>query len=618
MTATSRDVTSIAHSIAELQNENRTKITTALGSKIEKQVRELSKSKMFRIPDGHTPGSLAQEMALAVEHALYMNHCHETQDFSGQYKTQFTSIMFNIGQNSSLLLRLLTQQLSADELSRMQSDDMASEELQQKMASMKEEVDKQSILIQDAAQGPRVRRTHKGEELVEDLSNQTTNESIMAAPALPRPEIPNLENSPSGRSPSVVEAEQATASDAVHAVNRKPAQIDTKRATSVGGQVRRSSSNFDINTVWSSVQSPDQEQSRTKQPALNQSFAGSNSQGVAKTHDHDEEIDRLLNEDANDSPPYSPVEYGGDANITWRGLVDMPSATDHSVARFKAVSYHVAGSNLVERASSYAAIFPTNIVLHGRIDIKRADTYLTSLSSARSTDVTVHNLVIAANDDNAAKDQFNKLFNYFHTRQRYGVVGEKLHRDHVRDIYLVPLEAGLAELPQFLQRLDVNNIEQPRPQRMLLIVFVLKWEDGVSSAQGTPTTSTVMSPHPAPAKVNTAMSTVTAGQQHLPHQQNANVATYTGLLPGYPYAPSHSSATQHGGLPSPTNAAIANEILGQLFHCPTAQTIITSQPNIPIDSLRNLRQILEAYPNARDDMSVFTFHLAEQHTAAQS
>jgi hypothetical protein len=55
--------------------------------------------------------------------------------------------------------------------------------------------------------------------------------------------------------------------------------------------------------------------------------------------------------------------------------------------------------------------------------------------------------------------------------------------------------------------------------------------------------------------------------------------------------------------------ALANQILGELQFCPSAQQVLTADPQIGEDKLQNLRRILVEDEGARTDIGVLATKL---------
>jgi hypothetical protein len=156
----------VAGTAEEIVNPARRSCACALIRLFVEQIHEPQKQSTYKLPEGKSVDDVARPLGLAIEHAMYLNICGGSGEPNEPYKLQLRTILFNVKKNPSLRDRLLVGSLSPNTLSTMSTQDMASEELQQKDAEIKREAEKQHIIVQE--QGPRIRRTHKGEELVED------------------------------------------------------------------------------------------------------------------------------------------------------------------------------------------------------------------------------------------------------------------------------------------------------------------------------------------------------------------------------------------------------------------------------------------------------------------
>jgi len=604
-----------AENISELPDNARRSAAQTLQARFADQIRTASKKGLYRIPDGHTADSLGDQYGLLVEYALFSNHWGIQLEASESYRTQFRAILYNIKKNESLVHRLLDNSLTTDEFSMMTSDEMASEELQKKNASLKKEAEKQSTIVPETA--PRFRRTHKGDEPIDDQTQHIASEAITsAAPLSRRRESAVDEADQIGQSPGDSHFHGFVAPP-LPALAPNPLVVDTSQSLPVVSLDRRASSNFDIQNVWSSVQSPENDQSHSVQHPPRQDGPDIPQRSRLVKNDHDAEIDRLLDDEGNESPPYSPTEYTADQGVVWKGRLHMPSG-NRAIGSFEAIARHVAGSDLAMK-TTLPSIFPTELLVSGRIEAEKADQYLCGLSSARYTDVCVLNLTPAVANDEEAQMEFDNLYTYFSGRKRYGVVGEGPHRENVKDNYIVPLDEGISEMPQFLQRLDRNDIEQPRPRRMLLVVFVLKWSSAPSSNQASPSYSGIPNQGSAAPPVMThatpAMSPGSGSYtEHSPFQQPQQhqgiPSNYGSPFPHNPYAP----APLQPAAPMPiNNMDSARQILGHLLDCPVARQIFSSNPNPSLEILHNLKHILETRPESQNDFEELQRALSEQN-----
>jgi len=602
-----------AKDISELPDNGRRSAAQTLQATFADQIRTASKKGFYRIPDGHTADSLGDQYGLLVESALFSNHWGSQLEASESYRTQFRAILYNMKKNESLVHRLLDNSLTTDEFSMMTSDEMASEELQKKNASLKKEAEKQSTIVPETA--PRFRRTHKGDEPIDDQTQHIASEAITSAAPLSRRRESAIDEADQTAQSSGDSHFQAFAAPTLPAVAPNPLVVDTSQSLPVVSLDRTVSSNFDIQNVWSSVQSPENDQSHSVQhpPRLDGPHVPQRSR-LVKT-DHDAEIDRLLDDEGNESPPYSPTEYSADQGVVWKGRLNMPSG-NRAIGNFEAIARHVAGSDLAMK-TTLPSIFPKELLVHGRIEAEKADQYLCGLSSARYTDVCVLNLTPAVDNDEEAQMEFDNLYTYFSGRERYGVVGEG-HRENVKDVYIVPLDEGISEMPQFLRRLDRNDIEQPRPRRMLLVVFVLKWSSAPSSNQASPSYTGIPNQGSAAPPVTHLTPAMSPGSgsysEHSPFQQpqqhQSIPSNYGSPFPHNPYAP----APLQPASPMPiNNLDLPRQILGPLLDCPVARQIVNSNPSSSVEILHNLKHILENHPESQNDFEAFQRALSEQN-----
>ena len=582
----------VAESIESIPHELRKATAKALKDRFVQLVKTAAAQHLHLISGPDTADSLGVQYGILVEHSLFLNQCGTPPDFGGSYKAQFQAIRFNTGKNIQLFLHLITGIISPDALSKMSSEQMASDELRQRDASMKEESDKQAMLVQE--EGSRIRRTHKGEEIVENDSEQFANESITPVAPPRRMHSFGDELEQYGHDPQKPQMQ--------------PPQSDTARLGQNHPHDRRHSSNFNINDVWSNVHSPDS----SKQGQHARTTVGTPQYPLHKPA-ADADVDRLLEDEGIESAPYSPPDFSSPTGPVWHGQVDMPTATG-SQARFKAHAYHVAGSDLGGK-SQQSATFPDSLIISGRIKIERTNDYLNSLSAAGYTDVAVYNIDPAS--DEASQTDFQYLYDYLRvTKDRYGVVGESHHKGSVRELYIVHVDEGSGPLPEFLDRLDYNLMERPRPRKMLLAVFVLRYNQPSSSSAMSSsqtglaigaTSSTAMpavynsQPGTPLAHVAPAMSPTSFGERQPPsghvYQRNPNEA-----FPPYSYNLGHQQPFSMHNQPThqaQTDLESAQRILGPHYACPAAQSMLSST-TMAAPYLEKLRQLFDERPDARE------------------
>ncbi|KKZ63370.1 hypothetical protein EMCG_02371 [[Emmonsia] crescens] len=601
---------------SDLQSMARRNVANALVKLFVEQAASAQQQGAYTIPAGKTKEAVGETLGLAIENAMYKHLCGGTGEPSEAYKQQMRTILFNVRKNTSLRDSLLVGNISPDVLATMSTHDMASKELRQKDDEIKREAERQHIIIQE--QGPRIRRTHKGEELIEDDSQHASTESIFSAAPARRDTLhdsePHSATSPSGArpaSPSIAhqpEFREYRGSIDRAAGDHRPQSIDT----SGGDQRRTSGAAFNIQNVWSNVQSPgsaphDRTFPRASASSHREAHAGHKVQA-------DAEIDQLLRDEDVDSPPYSPKDFHGDGEI-WHGKVSMSPVAD-----FSATARHVAGADLSGRIP-WEQLIPPTLVIDGRIETQLATNYLCGLRFSQTTDVSVNAITppITPRDNS----EFQKLFEYFLQRKRFGVIG-KHPLSVVKDTYIIPIEAGHSKKPEFIDLLENNTLEDPTPERTLLVVFVVKTNNHHSPPMG----------HPTPQEpAYTAASPLTATPGFAPHQSQhiSAPATSSGTPPVVSTATSASPPgmtttdgfNQHqlnqytpiSHTPPPpqnlTGKSAAVQVLGPLATSPAVEQLLQQAPNSDVEQLKLIAGILAQNPAAANDYQLLVTKIVE-------
>ena len=612
--------TELVESIDDLQSDGRRHVAIALVRLFVEATKQAQKQGSFKLPPGQSAEVFGNKIGLAVEYAVYLNFWGNASDPGSQYGEKFRSINHNVKNNMELRDRLLNGSLSPNELSKMTSQDMASKELQEKIAEIKKDAEKQHIIQQE--EGPRIRRTHKGEELVGDDAQMTGSDSVFApAPVRRResqidPNAPKTKSPPDGSpiSPLPVELPEKFGEHPVSAPAGKPLTVDTN-ARPPPPVERQPSSAFDIQNVWSSVSGPMADGQHQQAPPQQI--------GQQKPVQTDPEIDHLLkDEEPEEEEPYSPIEYTADPDApVWRGKMVMMN-----VAGFSGIGKFVAGFNLSTKFS-WPEIVPSNLLIEGRIVIDRASEYICGLRYSNTTDVTV--VAITPADDEGARSEFDKLFNYFTERERYGVVSTQ-GNSAVKDTYLVPLEAGAAKKPDFIELLETCTIEDPTPERMLLLTMVIRSNPDAPSAQATPHVDGGLAGSPG----TPAMHQPTGYPAH-----QTPVAPQPSPMPGHPYGtpqnhmPPYNNGsppqTQQGFMPpphlqyqqsppfaGPVGIEAARQALGELANTHSVQELIKEAPNTNLQEFSMVRGVLESVPATQNNFRMMKDMLAVQLSQA--
>ncbi|KAK5077954.1 Transcription factor bye1 [Lithohypha guttulata] len=440
----------VAKDPKEITDSYRSKIATNIVRLFSDQANNLVQQKAIDLAKGETAKGLGTQIALHVEHAVYHVRSGGSGEPSEAYKEQMRSILNNIKTNPDLAKRLMSRQLRPDELAAMDPKDMATEEQKQKDLKEKERMDKQHVLIEEQTQGPRVRKTHKGDEYVE--GTDVGREIPETPPRPPSPKPVAAEQKPEMKSPTPADKPS---------IMRKPSA--STKGKPFGDNRRKSSSNFDIDKVYAGVQASPVDAEGPKSQV-----AGEGSPLLSTAAEADPEVDRLLRDEDNESAPYSPKEFI-DEDVVWRGRVDGGSlGTFNTVARFAAGCL----PSVDNLRMSWDQVVPSSIKLHGRIQPSKADEYLCGLEYSNTTELIIVNLIEPK--DSESREEFSKFFNYLKSKERYGV-GSQHQVPAIKDIYFLPMEVGQS-LPTVMKALD-HTLPDPATERSLLLPIVIKWTE---------------------------------------------------------------------------------------------------------------------------------------------
>ncbi|KAI5289121.1 hypothetical protein KEM54_004382 [Ascosphaera aggregata] len=456
----------------------RRNVANALAKLFADVIPESIRNGAFLLPPTLTIPQAGVTFALAVEFSMYKNLCQGIGEIKEPYKQQMRTILFNVKRNPALRDGILSGAITADRLSKMSTKDMASKEQRMREDEIKKEAERQHIIVQE--EGPRIRRTHKGEEVIEDDTQPVVNESIFSnAPR--RGTITSVQSGDSGKEKGHVSPRRKSPSLEPAGGNHQHSPHDShhnnERATEgVHGKGRSHSPGVD-------------HEARFGAPSGQHfPFPFPHDQPPVSRAEADAEIDALLGDDENNeepySPPYSPKAFIDDPDdlthnraktIVWTGTLSMASFT-----QFHCEARHVGGADLSERVS-WQDLMPPTLVIDGRIDVKLATNYLCGLRFSQTTDVCV--TAISAPTQLRERTEFDRIFEYFAQRNRYGVIGKHTNA-LVKDTYVVPVEkqngslsggdSAAARRPEFLDLLENNSVEDPVQERLLLVVFVVR------------------------------------------------------------------------------------------------------------------------------------------------
>ncbi|CAL3969580.1 unnamed protein product [Diplocarpon coronariae] len=546
---------------------------------------------VYVLAPNDTAESKAERLAIQVADALGEVH-REGDPFSRQARM----IGANLKTNQELTNNLLVRKLLPLNLAMMSSDDMLSKELKREVDELKARNDKQAIMVTD--DGPRVRRTHKGEEIIE--SDDFAMSSDVTMPTSRRRSMldPNAsmvtrsrENSPGDQVELPQEIDSYRSQDDIRGNAAPQLAIQTKTPPA-----RKSSkADFDIQKVFSSVQA---QSPTTTQHVRRES---TNTAPPANGPGFDPEIDKMLQDDDGESDAYSPVEFPADPEVIWQGCVTM-----ESVARFPATAKYVAGKHHGS-LEEWAKYLTKDLRIAGRIDPDKANEYLCGMRYSPPTDVVVVEIIPSGE---AASNSFQDLYNYFQSRRRYGVLTNK-GLGNIRDTYLVPVPPNPGNLPDFITNLEAHQVPEERNEPILLVTLVIRNEchpvpeQSHGSASGDVTQSPSLMGHP-----QRQMSISGTGPSMSPINPQSSLSTppmpQQSFQPPLPIPADDAYLAQQADEQLRRDQAegekVAIDILGRYSSSPTVAFLMPQAFQMRPVEWQLIRGILEEDENSRVDL----------------
>ncbi|KAK0120353.1 PHD finger protein 3 [Cadophora gregata] len=520
----------------------------------------------YSLAENDTLDAKVERLAIQIQDAVTNAH----QD-KHSYTAKCRMIAANLKTNQELTDRLLKRTLLPSALATMSSDDMASKELKKEVAGLKARADKQAIMVTD--DGPRIRRTHKGEEVVEDENFAIASDAmpISRRRSMLDPNaqmaVRSRENSPGNIDPEDIDSYRSTddirgnAAPKLAVQTRKPSQPD-----------------FDYNKVISQV-APSPITSQHVRRESSNNLPPVSGPGV------DPEIDKMLQDDEGDSDAYSPAAYPTDPDVVWYGSVTM-----ESIARFPASAKHVAG--FTEKiAASWKDNLHKDLKIAGRIDQDKANEYLCSLRYSPPTDVAVVSITpIGESSD----PDFLALYQYFESRKRYGVLTNK-GLGNVRDTYLVPVPPSPGSLPDFITNLEGHTVPESRTDPILLVALVIRNDINVDQQPRVNADSPSVVNHP---QRQMSISGIGAGPAMSPINPQGAFAAPPVPQQGF----SHDEAQRRQMEDQKAGEAAAGEILGPYKDAPTVAFLMPQAYQMRPVEWQIIRGILEEDEKARVDL----------------
>lgn len=594
--------------IEEIRNPARKGTASGLIKLFVAETKDAVKSGAYTLPVGMNAEATGTRLALRVEYALYMIKSAGSAEPNLAYKDQVKLLLPNVRRNHELRDNVLNGEVSEAQLASMTAAEMASEEQQRQDAEIIKKAEKQHTIIEE--QGPRIRRTHKGEEFVNE-ADQIAAESTENRASKPRKRESGVDQDgdSSMNDPDVL----------------SPRETDTKLPRLPGSESRtaqrQSSGNFDISNVWETVQgSPDANNHQFPELPAQREPGGPVQEPAGPGAGDDADIDRLLKDEDAESEPYSPKDAADGEGIIWSGVIN-----GNALGRFNARAKYAAGATPDALHLTWQSLIPRELPISGRIDPAKANEYLCGLQYSTTSDVIV---VTVTQPEGSLQDaiEFDRVFKYFKDRKRYGVITQQAE-PAIKDIYLIPLDQG-DDLPEMLKLLEEKSIGDENGrivERMLMIPIVIKNTElaHVANANMPPTPTMQQTPiTPYESQAPQGLQFPAQGIQYPHHPPPphaiANGTPTPGPAPGQYYAsppppygaPPPGPQTPIPGYPQgPPPSALAVQILGPLVNAPAVAELLRRVPSVDQPQLEILRDICSANGQAAQDLGTLTAEL---------
>jgi hypothetical protein len=219
----------------------------------------------------------------------------------------------------------------------------------------------------------------------------------------------------------------------------------------------------------------------------------------------------------------------------------------------------------------------------------------------------------------AAAHDFRELFNYFYSKKRYGVLGNK-GIANVRDTYLVPIPASPESLPEFIMNLEGHKLKEDRLEPMILVTLVIRNEiQPVDFARGFDGPNETQSPstigHPQ-RQMSMGGNTRPAISPIAPQGGSQSPA---GLqpVPGSDEAQRRYMQEEQRRADQKRGEAVAAEILGSFITAPTVHFLMPQAFQMRLVEWEVIKDIFQNDAKAQHDLAYLS-QLLEQRRPAES
>ncbi|KAI8646337.1 transcription factor S-II, central domain-containing protein [Parasitella parasitica] len=383
------------------------------------------------------------------------------------YKSKFRSLLYNLKDkaNKVFQIRVVTGDLTPDELIKMSSEDMANPELKSMSEVFRKTGLKNSVMKIDNT--PIIKKTHKGDIIMipdkdnNNMYSEQVQQELDKINNKPRSPLLSL-SSPTASELKPIPSYSPTSSNSSHPVDPLddilarigiPAQDDNSHIPN-----KRSGSMFD---TTSDAIDPEMKKRRVTldvEELLGDEDETFQVEEVDTTELENEQQQAEKKEDKNEDAQEQNEEEAELLPAIWQGRVNMPQ-----VAEFEASARQIGGRILSD--TEWDQVLSPTMWVEGRIPSDRVVNYVTQTQYSVSREIILLEVEAKGGDGN---EQAQTLLNYLDSRQRYAVVGH--NKTRIKDFYLIPLFKA-QNIPDCLYVVRVE--ETKRQSDMFLGVLVL-------------------------------------------------------------------------------------------------------------------------------------------------
>eukprot|EP01125_Pyxidicula_operculata_P000118 TRINITY_DN1016_c1_g1_i3.p2 TRINITY_DN1016_c1_g1~~TRINITY_DN1016_c1_g1_i3.p2 ORF type:complete len:961 (-),score=260.57 TRINITY_DN1016_c1_g1_i3:283-3165(-) len=468
------------------------------------------------LPDSVLPTlKSSQQTSIDIEEALYKQY----NGYSKEYLAKYRMLAFNLRdkKNKSLRLRIFSGELSETELVRMDSQQLASKELQE-YRKMRDKAAFASVYKGEEDTKPRYKFTHKGIEHIDD-------------------------NEPAGDDLEILRKNDVIIADPENPLSSSGATPQSGLNNSGGsGSGGGGSQNTSTTTTSTSTTTSDKlNASGAKDSptgALNESEVNETNEEKEVDLDidlGDVNIEPMIEADIIAPPilvPTSDVKTIDFKDSGWSGRVDYS---------FKGLSfslgldmYHINGIDMED-------LLPPVLRVENRIVLNDLIKYLSKLENSSSRAVTSVYFEVSSKDSEKDKSTYKKFFQHLKKMKRGGVftispsdLQPGIDRGYFKEMYIFPLSAH-ESLPQFIKGDEYDH----ESDDMLVGVFLTaKGQKPSRSLLHTSESSSNMS------NINSGLKTTLSHHQHHDNDNNDLTDLYNNsYVPTEPVGPSSSSSS---------------------------------------------------------------------------